>query len=420
MMIHNILLTYHLKQISKILLLLVLIFGYCTSSTVFAEIYTIDADGFYIMGDGPIENKTIAQNRARMDAKRAAIEKAGVFIESTSTVKNGQLIKDEINTISSQIIKIKSEKITSESIDGNICYKAHIVAVIDTSSITQQLIKDRQRLYEEIQQYQQKEQELKSIKNELIELKSKYKIANNSEKEIINKQFKKNEARFEAIDYVDKGNHLYSQGQYNQAINLYRRSIELDSSLAIAWNNLGFTYCQTKDYPQSIENLLIASKLDAKNAAIWSNIGYVYAEIGDYQKSINYLRKATMDLNSDWSPAWNNLGTAYGFTGDYQAEIIYCTKATQLDSTNVYAWNNLGTAYNETKDYSKAIKCLKKAIDLDNNFAPAWFNIGYAYGGLSYWADAIKCYKRACELAPQNQKYIYFYNFAKQMSYKNK
>ena len=49
-------------------------------STVFASVQTIEADGYYIIGDGPDENHSVAKNRAKMDAKRSAAEKAGIFV----------------------------------------------------------------------------------------------------------------------------------------------------------------------------------------------------------------------------------------------------------------------------------------------------------------------------------------------------
>ncbi len=411
------LLSSNLEQFYKILLVIAfIIYSPCV---VFANTYNIEADGFYTMDEELKENKYIAKERARLEAKRAATEKAGVYIESFSSVKNGELIKDEINTISAQILKIQDEEITTEMIDGTVRYKCHIVAVVESSNILDKLRQDRQKLYEVIEQYKRREEELLSIKNELLELKTKYKTANKNDKESISLKIKHNEARFEAMKYVDQGNDFYYQGDYKQAIKLYHCAVELDSSLALAWNNLGFSYCKIDDFHKGLEYLFISAKLEPENPATWNNIGYAYAGMGDYKKAMNYYRKATMELNSDWSPAWNNLGAAYGYMGDYQAEIIYCKKATQLDSNNASAWNNLGAAYNGIKDYGKAIDCLQKAIDMDKSSATTWFNIGYAYCGIKDWDRAAGCFSKARELKPHNQKYKDAHDYAKQMQSDN-
>lgn len=410
----------NLNLLHKIILSFIFIAWLFAQNIAFANIYTIEADGFYIVNDGPQENINIAQERAFMEAKRAATEKAGVFVESISNVKNGELIKDEINTISSQILKITSKDITTESSNGFTRYKCHISAIVDSSNITNQLLQDRQKMYEAIEQYKKKEQELAAIKDELLELKTKYKTASNNEKTKLTLQLKENENRFEAMSFVDKGNSFYYQENYNEAIRLYNLAIEKNSSLALAWNNLGFSYCKAGNFSKAIEHLHIAAKLQPDNSAIWNNLGYTYAEMGNYTKAIEYCRKATIELNSDWSPAWNNLGAAYGYTEDYQAEIIYCTKATQLDSTNTYAWNNLGAAYNGIRDYKKAIECLHKAIKLDNQSSTIWYNLGYAYAETNHLHDAITCFSKAHELQPQNKKYMDAYICAKKMSLNNK
>lgn len=122
------------------------------SSKASAEVQTVEADGYYIIGDGPDENHSVAKERARLDAKRIAAEKTGVFVESLSVVKNGQLTKDEILTITTQILRIESEKITPEVIGETIRYRCHIVAKVDSSNITEELLNNRKKLYEAVQE----------------------------------------------------------------------------------------------------------------------------------------------------------------------------------------------------------------------------------------------------------------------------
>ena len=55
-----------------------------------------------------------SQENARADAKRAASERVGVIVETVSEMKNGNLTRDEIRTISAVILKIHSESMTVE------------------------------------------------------------------------------------------------------------------------------------------------------------------------------------------------------------------------------------------------------------------------------------------------------------------
>ena len=58
----------------------------------------IEATGVYIMGDN--DSPKIARDAARQEAMRAAVEKAGVYVESYSRTKNMQLTEDDVKMIS--------------------------------------------------------------------------------------------------------------------------------------------------------------------------------------------------------------------------------------------------------------------------------------------------------------------------------
>ena len=197
-------------------------------SNVEATQQTIEADGYYTIGDGPDENHSVAKNRAKMDAKRAAAEKAGIFVESLSEVKNGQLTRDEINTISAQILKIESEVVTPEVIGNVIRYSCHIVAKVDSSNIMERLKQDKIKLDAAVKQNKQQQQELDAVKKELAELKERYKSANENQRVEINKEVTENENKFAAVEWHQKGYSYAEQKNYQKAIECFEKSIKLN------------------------------------------------------------------------------------------------------------------------------------------------------------------------------------------------
>ena len=52
--------------------------GVADPMAAFAEVRVIEADGYYIMGDGPEENAAVAKERVRADARRAATLSLGI------------------------------------------------------------------------------------------------------------------------------------------------------------------------------------------------------------------------------------------------------------------------------------------------------------------------------------------------------
>ena len=63
-------------------------------SRAYAEVKIIEADSTFIMGDN--DSKVDARRIATQEAKRKALELAGTYVESLTTVKNYQLTKDEV------------------------------------------------------------------------------------------------------------------------------------------------------------------------------------------------------------------------------------------------------------------------------------------------------------------------------------
>lgn len=338
-----------------------------------ANVQTIEADGYYIVGDGPNENLSIAQNRARMEAKRAVAEKAGVYVDSVTNVKNGQLTKDEINVISAQIMQIESERITPEVIGETIRYCCHIVAKVDSSNLTDKLIRDRQRLYEAIEQNKRLQENLDAVNKELFDLKSQFKKANESQRLVINKEIAKNEISFTALEWLYKG----------------------------------FDYYQLEKYTKAIECNKKALQIQPNNDDAWNNLGVIYQKLGDIYKAIECTKKVTV-INPNFDAAWHNLGVYYRSLGDIQKEIKYMQKAVDVNPNNFYSWTALGSAYGELGKQQKAIECSRKAVQINPKYDLAWHNLGVSYYLLGDKQKAREYAQEAIRLNPDCELYRNF------------
>ena len=96
-------------------------------SVVCAEPREVEADGEYRLGDN--DTRTQAKDLALDDAKKAALEKVAVYIESYSLVNDFQLTKQQIASYTNGKLQIKSKSFDFVE-DGLVC-KAHIIATVD-------------------------------------------------------------------------------------------------------------------------------------------------------------------------------------------------------------------------------------------------------------------------------------------------
>jgi len=83
-----------------------------TASLAFAEVKTITATGEYRMGDN--DTRTDGKRLALLDAKRLALEQAGIYLESVTEVKNLQVSHDELRrAYTAGIIEVLEQTSTS-------------------------------------------------------------------------------------------------------------------------------------------------------------------------------------------------------------------------------------------------------------------------------------------------------------------
>ena len=349
-------------------------FGLIEPATVEAEVKTIEADGMYVMGDGTLENPGVAKERAREDARRAASEKANVFVESLTEVQNGVVTADVIRTISSSIMQIQSSDVKIEAIEGNaLVFRCHLVALVDSDMVLSQLNSDGTQLAEAARQNKELEDQIAKVNAELATLKDQYAAAKNeAEKGEIREQLKQNEQKFKANQVMERANDQLRSLDYSSAIASYQEVLTLDPSYSAAYNNLGFAYEQTNDLKAAIGNYRKAVENDARYADAYYNLGNVYYRNGDYRKAIdNYLR--TVEINDQFIMAYNNLGLAYGNTKKFDKALESFTKAIENAPEKTgrrfaELYNNRGTCYQNMRRFDEAIADYDKALEIDPNY----------------------------------------------------
>ena len=111
----------------------------CSAPMAAAERQTIEVTGTYVMQDNK-ESISDAQDKARKEAMRLIVEKAGVYIESYSKTENFTLTADQVHVIAGQIIKIEKDEMKPViSSDGKtISYICSMRAIVDTDRINLQ------------------------------------------------------------------------------------------------------------------------------------------------------------------------------------------------------------------------------------------------------------------------------------------
>lgn len=183
-----------------------------------ADVQTVEADGYYAIEDDVKESISVAKDRARLDALRNAVEKAGVYVESYSIVNNAKIANDEIKVIAGNIINVLSSSVTSEKSGESIVFKCHIVANIDTSNINlAEILNNRKLIEKNIEQ----EKIIYQLTTEINILKNNYKLAkNDNERASIQNAVYENEKKLETALVQLSDFHVEDFSKQLSAINM--------------------------------------------------------------------------------------------------------------------------------------------------------------------------------------------------------
>lgn len=99
------------------------------------------------------------------------------------------------------------------------------------------------------------------------------------------------ETRVQAEKFFDLAYSLQLAGNYDEAIALYRRSIELQPT-AKAYTFLGWALSFTGQYERAIEECKRAIEIDPGFGNSWNDIGAYLIELGRHDEAIAYLEQA--------------------------------------------------------------------------------------------------------------------------------
>ncbi|HEX8745615.1 MAG TPA: tetratricopeptide repeat protein [Pyrinomonadaceae bacterium] len=152
---------------------------------------------------------------------------------------------------------------------------------------------------------------------------------------------------------LNEGNELYKNDQDEQAIEAYKKAIELDPNNGEAYFRIGLAYMATGKRDEAEESFK--------------------KSVDVYEK---YLRTNQKDAQSYYI-----LGQALVRLGNYQEDRAKAPKV-----------------------YLEAVAALKKAVAIEPENADMYYELGVAYNRLFQYQDAVKAFEKATELDPSNYR----------------
>ena len=243
--------------------------------TANAELQKIEATGIYTVGGGADESPKMAKERAKREAMRIAVEKAGVYVESYSEMKNYRVTKDEIISIAGEVVNVENETYQIKALNQDVLqYTAIIVAVVDSDVIAKKL------------------QDMESSNKALSEEYDAMRLENERlarEYERLQKEKSDPQTNFDAKkaqEYLSKGNELLSENKYAAAAREYSHAIEEFPQYADAYYGRAKACEGMGDYENALSDYTSLIALTNESADAYFLRGAVYEKMGNYDAAL--------------------------------------------------------------------------------------------------------------------------------------
>lgn len=113
--------------------------------------------------------------------------------------------------------------------------------------------------------------------------------------------------------WMSLGNLLYDRGEFDEALERYRKVLSLRPDSLAALSNIGKIYAVRKQYPMALQYLGKAEALRPDYASVLSTLGGVLAEMGEYERGEEKLLAALEHASDDETllTVHGNLGILY-------------------------------------------------------------------------------------------------------------
>jgi tetratricopeptide (TPR) repeat protein len=194
---------------------------------------------------------------------------------------------------------------------------------------------------------------------------------------------------------------LYDGGYYDDAIEMYRKAINIypGNQFAVAYSNWALAAMKKEDSNDADEKCKIALSIDPSSPSSHNACGLVKRGEKKWDDAEAEFRQA-VTLSPDFAAAynsWGNLLEDRPDRKDYRKAKTMFLLAIEIDPDYSDAYNNLGDALENLQDLDAAVTMYRKASELDPSSDLSSVNLGDVLAKQRDFGGAAASYKQALE-----------------------
>ena len=189
-------------------------------------------------------------------------------------------------------------------------------------------------------------------------------------------------------------------GQVDEAVEHYRRALELDPKYPAAHVGLGLALARRGQLDEATAHFRKALAINPDVADAHSNLGLALEHYGRTEEAIGHYRRA-LEIDPRHLPARINLGLALARSGRMDEAIEHYQRALRMKPGDAKVHYALGLALVSSGRPDAAVAQFQRALKIDPDNAKVHYGLGFALAACQRLDEAIEHYQRAVELDPR-------------------
>jgi protein O-mannosyl-transferase len=203
------------------------------------------------------------------------------------------------------------------------------------------------------------------------------------------------------LAYNNLGFYFAHRGKPLEAMENYRKALEINPAYEDALNNMGYALAGQKKPLEALPYYQAALSVRPNHVEVHNNLGNALAELGQIDQAMEHY-KIVLAQRPDHVDAHNNLGIALAMKGLLEEGMTHFREAIRLKPGDASAHSNLGNALAAQHKFNEAVQEYEQSLRLRPNDAQANNNLGNVLAEQGLLTESIVRYERAIQLNADN------------------
>jgi tetratricopeptide (TPR) repeat protein len=202
------------------------------------------------------------------------------------------------------------------------------------------------------------------------------------------------------------GRQYFVLENYKEALIAFDYAVLIDESFVGGYLEKAKTLEQLGNFQEAINNYLITIELDDPTAYVYIRIGECYEKTAKLDAAVSYYKKAVHE-DPFLDKGWILLTNLYFNQEDYQQAAYYIAKALKIDEDNTLYWRRYSEINLKLSFFEEAVVGFKSCLNLGDTSPEIYLGLTDVYSFLGEFSDALKVLLQAQKMHKEYEEIEY-------------